>query len=395
MKISFVGLYEELNLGDPVIARCTEWLFLKHTEPKEIKINRVTLDYTELHKKETLLYKIVRQITKKLRLKKWRRKNYQRLMWNLDYEYFKSKFIDSDFIVVVGGGLVKYKYQLFWLHLSVILYVAEKLSIPVFLNSLGVEGYEEKNERCQFLKRFLQRKSLSRVTIRDDYSLFFQQYLNGKSVPLSYEVADPAVWAKEVFSENLKEDKEIKEKNIGLGIARGEIFETNGLQFSKDQAKSLYVSIVKILQQEGFNVQLFTNGLKKDNDFADEIFTELESTGISISNVIKPKKIEDLMITINSFEAIVATRLHACIIAYTLNIPAVGIVWNDKFVLWGKKIGSPENFIKQSEWNPKSILAHLNKARNSSYNEEYRQNLKESISNDIKEIVNTMRKLKG
>ena len=30
MKIAFVGLYEEMNFGDPVIAECTEWLFLNY-----------------------------------------------------------------------------------------------------------------------------------------------------------------------------------------------------------------------------------------------------------------------------------------------------------------------------------------------------------------------------
>lgn len=395
MKISFVGLYEEMNLGDPVIARCTEWLFLKHTEPQEIQVNRVVLDYTELHKKETFLYKIVRQITKKLRLRKWRRKNYQRLMWNLDCEYFKSKFIGSDFIVVVGGGLVKYKYQLFWLHLSVILHIADKLNIPVFFNSLGVEGYDKKNERCQFLKKALQNKSLMRVTIRDDYPLFFQQYLDNKSNPISFEVADPAVWVKEVFAEILEENKKSKKELIGLGIARGEIFEANGLQFSKAQAKLLYIHIVKILQQEGFKVQLFTNGLDKDNEFADEIFSELNSVGVSISNVQKPKNVDELIVVIHSFEAVIATRLHACIIAYTLNIPAVGLVWNEKFTLWGKKIGAPTNFLKQNEWEPKNILAHLKDAIQSPYNEESRQNLKESISGDVKDIVRIMRKMKG
>ena len=87
--------------------------------------------------------------------------------------------------------------------------------------------------------------------------------------------------------------------------------------------------------------------------------------------------------------------MHACIISYSLNIPAIGIVWNDKFLLWGKKIGCPENFLKFGEWEPKNILAHLKEAIQSPYNEEYRQNLKESISGDVKDIVRIMRKMKG
>ena len=71
------------------------------------------------------------------------------------------------------------------------------------------------------------------------------------------------------------------------------------------------------------------------------------------------------------------------------------MVWNEKFTLWGKKIGAPANFLKQNEWEPKNILAHLKEAIQSPYNEESRQNLKESISGDVKDIVRIMREMKG
>lgn len=396
MKIAFVGLYEEMNFGDPVIAECTEWLFLNYLKKEIVQINRVCLDYSERHKKMNLtyiVYKIIREFTKRFRLRKWRKKNYRTLIWRTDLKYFKEKFIGSDFIVVVGGGLIKYKCQLCWLHLSAILDVAEELNIPVFLNSLGVEGYDDSDERCVFLKKALQSKALKRVTLRDDYKLFLEKYLDNRKVPESAEVSDPAIWTKEVFEKYL--DKvDVSKEIIGVGIARGEIFESYGIMFSKENARHMYISLIKVLQQKGFKVQLFTNGLVTDNKFAKEIFEELKSNGYCDISLQIPQNPKELISVINSYKAVIATRLHACIISYSLNIPAIGIVWNDKFLLWGKKIGCPENFLKFGEWDSENILEHLEQAMETPYNEILRQELKSSIAYDIASIVKSIEEKK-
>ena len=388
MKISFVGLYEESNLGDPVIAQCTEWLFSKQLGNKAYTVNRVTLDYGQRHP-SGLLYKAIKKFAKTLHLSPLREKISRKQIWRTDLNYFSSSFRDSAYIVVVGGGLIKYKYQYFWLHLPAILHTAQKLGIPVFFNALGVEGFEKSNE-CLFLKESLHKDCLKRITIRDDYSLFFKKYLDSKPFVPSKEIADPAVWAKDAFSNTLKKISNVPTNIIGLGIARGEIFKDNGISLSKEKVKHFYTSIGKILTQSNYSVQIFTNGLKADNEFAKEIFTELQSEGISLEKPLLPSNKEELVHTIGTFKAVIATRLHSCIIAYSLNKPAIGIVWNEKLALWGNKIGAPQNFLTATEWNESTVLSRLEKALATSYNENIRQELKESVFSDIGEIAKQM-----
>ena len=54
---------------------------------------------------------------------------------------------------------------------------------------------------------------------------------------------------------------------------------------------------------------------------------------------------------ISSFKTIIACRMHANIIAYSLKIPSVGLIWNNKLALWGEKCGYSDRFIKAEDMN--------------------------------------------
>lgn len=44
ITICFVGLYEQTNLGDPILAQCTEWLYQKHLSEFEVVTQRICLN---------------------------------------------------------------------------------------------------------------------------------------------------------------------------------------------------------------------------------------------------------------------------------------------------------------------------------------------------------------
>lgn len=62
----------------------------------------------------------------------------------------------------------------------------------------------------------------------------------------------------------------------------------------------------------------------------------------------RPKSVDELVNIISSFDAAVVTRLHSSIIAYSFDIPTIGLVWNNKQLMFGKAIKHSERFIEES-----------------------------------------------
>lgn len=83
--------------------------------------------------------------------------------------------------------------------------------------------------------------------------------------------------------------------------------------------------------------------------------------------VTRPLEYKELIHTINNFKAIIASRLHACIIGYSLYKPIVGLYWNDKVLFFGEAIKHPERFSKPKDTDAKSVVDKLEKAISEGY----------------------------
>lgn len=69
-----------------------------------------------------------------------------------------------------------------------------------------------------------------------------------------------------------------------------------------------------------------------------------------------------LVKTISRFQSIISFRLHSHIIAASLGIPSVAVVWDDKVRGFFGKIGHPERCCTLLD-GPEKILNKLEKAR--------------------------------
>ncbi len=244
----------------------------------------------------------------------------------------------ADAVVFSGGGLIKFKaenfYELLWEFIS----KAQECNVPVFLNSVGVEGYDEEDERCQLLKKALNLPCVKGITVRDDLDTLVKKYIENDEIRTK-EVFDPAVWCDETYGE-FSADK--NSDVIGLGIAREGIFTDHGIEnITKEYLLDFWKEVSEKIEEKGFKWCIFTNGLDKDEAFAKEVLSYIGHGEI----LTQPAKSTQLVENICKFKGIIATRMHANIIAYSKGVPSVGLVWNDKLSLWGKKIGYPERFI--------------------------------------------------
>ena len=264
------------------------------------------------------------------------------------------KYMDA--IIFCGGGIIKYLYEDFDIHIIKILNEADKLGVPVYLNTVGVEGYSLSNNRCQNLKKVLNYSCVKMISVRDDFYLLKKNYIVNDNIEL-YNTYDVAICCPEVYKTELR--KKRSKKVVGLGIARKDLFIDNGIpKISGEYLKNFWIKFIKIIEKNGMNWKIFTNGLADDEKFAMEI---LESIGHG-EKCKAPYSGQELYDNICSFDAIVATRLHSNIIAFANNIPSIGLVWNNKLLFFGQKTGYKDRYIQAEQINSEYVFEKLSNA---------------------------------
>ena len=113
----------------------------------------------------------------------------------LDYYIGKEDIYQiyfADMIIFVGGGIIKYKQENFYYRVSDIIEEADKYHIPVFLNAVGVEDYDDTDERCLQLKRAINLPCVQAITVRDDLQTLKSRWITNPRIKTA-SVFDPAV----------------------------------------------------------------------------------------------------------------------------------------------------------------------------------------------------------
>jgi len=260
-----------------------------------------------------------------------------------------------DGIIFAGGNLIRYTLRAYDRQIEAVLAEADRLNIPVFFHAVGVDGYDETDVRCQDLKAALRRDCVKEISCRDDIGVLAKDYLAGSSVA-AVPVLNPAVWTADTF-------KSIANApgggTVGLGIARSDMFTAYGIDdVDHDFLLSFWKGVAAELERRGYNWTIFTSGPDEDEEFAVEV---LEAIGHG-TKLPAPETAEQFVRNIRSFGSLIGCRLHANVVAYSMGIPSVGLVWNDKLTLWGHIIGHPERFIQPEMFDPDYIVNVLERA---------------------------------
>ncbi len=264
----------------------------------------------------------------------------------------------ADAIIFAGGGLIKFRQEHFYENVIHILEEADTLQIPVFLNAVGVEGYDEEDERCQRLKAALQLSCVKGITCRDDIDTLQKDYLPESTIPIS-AVPDVAVFSKSVYAGQLQKKPKRQQPLIGLGITREQLFSDYGNEeINKDYLLQFWKDVTQLLEEKGYAWRVFTNGLNRDEVFATKV---LDFIGHG-ERIPAPAEPWQLAQTIQQFDSIIAGRMHTHILAFTLGVPSVGFIWNEKVRFWSNRVGTPERFVSPEELQAEAVVSRLEAA---------------------------------
>ncbi len=293
------------------------------------------------------------------------------------------RYVDA---MIFAGGIIKASNEKFWLYIPELLKEANRLGVPVFFSAIGVEPFQPENEKSVALKEALNLPCVKAISVRDDVETLRRSYITNPNIRIS-SVTDPAVWCTDTYREALRAAKETREPDpkrrpIGVGIVRDKLFSDYGNpQIDRAFQIKFWTGVIEELERRGLPWQIFTNGDRYDELFAEEIL-RLVGHGEKLP---APRDADELVANISRFRGVIAGRMHSNIVAYALSVPSVGFIWNRKLRFWSEKIGHPERFFEVGSMEPKAMLDVLEQALDK--NEPVPKRLKMPVYRAMKDFV--------
>lgn len=367
-NIVVLGLMNK-NIGDTVILETCKYLISKINKDVTVSIynllpNEEVLKKYKIKERHSFFSKIIIYL-------KWLNPKIQ--------EYYAEILKDADAVIFAGGGLIKFSREFCWNSLYSVIAYCEKKNIPVFLNAVGVEGYNNLDLYSQLIKKSLNKTCVKAITTRDDVETLKDYRKENISL-----AGDSALWTSDLYPIEMNNKNNI----IGVGLLHKNIFKSYKVDFSEEKIIKTYCGIINELEKRGYKWRLFCNGLQSDYNMGVKV---LQTIGKDISDTLlapRPETKEDYFHLLTSFSSIIAGRLHANIIAASYNIPSIGLVWNNKLTLFGRSIGCENRFIKKENFfDSELIVNELEKAIKHGYNKETIQKLKNATVNTLSDFI--------
>lgn len=316
------------NLGDQAIARSLSEILCPFFNISKVSFSTLPIDTVEKRSKKNENHKVILQrISRNIP-----NKTKARIRWHLlggkraFLKHFSASIKESNLVIMGGGQLIKNNTALFCEKLSLISGVSRAQSIPTALIGVGVDknmkfhNWRVLKNVISEVKFIILRDLISRDRIRAAINL-------GKECSV---VPDLAFALKAPKVNQTKSDRGV---SIAINIMNIEAMLSPVDHVKKPSANSVISSlceIVKITHVSELTVKLFTSGANEDLHAAKTIKNEVFlRTGIDLA-IFHPSSLDDFLDFLGDVDSVIATRLHAGILAYISGCNPVCVNWDDK-----------------------------------------------------------------
>lgn len=391
-KVAVIGLYAIKNAGDNILCEATQYL-IKQKNPEvqivEVDVNPRIKSYKGLELIPFWISKVLIRVSGsifKYENSSRFRYYYEYFMWWLKINHkFKTQLKDVDAIVFAGGGFLKFRTQGLNYYVEQIMKIARKNNIPVMMNGVGIEGYNETDIRCQRLKKAINQDCFKVITTRDDIDTLKNNYIVNPNIKIAH-VGDPALWVPECY--NMKRN-ENPSNVVGINVIRGRVYQAYGNTLSEFELLNFYKKLVQGVEERGWDWVLFSNGMAADQKFGAML---LRALGCSDRRKILPtaNNSVEFLEQIRSFKLVFGARLHACITSYALDVPVVGLIWSEKLRIFADVIGKKDSFFEENELNIDNILDAMEREMNSNYDKTIRDDLRTRTKNYLEMFMDML-----
>ena len=325
MKILVLGWYYSSNLGDAVICECVAAL-LRSNYPGAVVAVRDIAGRTGFAHRESVDLKQRESLRKRQLLRSavtrlgWD-KQLVHEQWMLNEHRAELPSVaegEWDLAVFAGG-------QLFMDGLALYVEAAcrefSRRQIPVIFNACGTGPLVSPAIRAR-LAAVLKAPNVRLVSCRDGVELVNRWCGESVAVPTD----DAALWTDWCYG-----IKAVSSDTVGLGVLCPD-------SLDPDKTAAFWRRLIRELDVRNIRWKMFTNGHERDMAFAR---TLLDGRPEAEFLAPAPEKPEELVALIGSFRSIIGFRLHSHIIAASLGIPSVAMIWDQKLPRFFEKMGLP------------------------------------------------------
>lgn len=270
-----------------------------------------------------------------------------------------EKIASADAIVLGGGNLFQDDDLNFPLKIGTLLDCVRRSGKPLAIFAVGVA--RDWSPQAHSLFQRVEDTNLVYLSVRDTASRDnWQNHFDAATEPSV--VPDPGLLAAQLVSAGSTVAASEQPYVVGICITDPLILARHSgkrrspicLRTTKE-----YVQLIRLLVKRGHPVRLFCNGAREDQAFAERVFLDARLTRFRATGALKlferPRTPGDLLGILRSTSVVLAHRLHACIAAYALGIPHVGIGWDQKVASFFRSVWRDGFFADDRGITPEQI----------------------------------------
>lgn len=368
MKVLLLGCYYSPNLGDGVICECVADQIHRAFPEAEITIkdlwNRSAFKKIDIYERSSELsarwmtYKWLRCETSRFLMEHGlcdRAEKRRRDMFRQNAKLLEQICsTECDLVVYAGGQMFMDAY--IPLNQAIVEHFTDA-GVPVIFNACGI-GPAYSGKLRSALSETLGREKVVAISSRDGAGQMNRLVTTaGKRTEDTF---DPALGCSDFYQVKADETSE----TVGLGIMW-----VNRLSPYADCR--FWHNLILTLEERRIPWKIFINGDGTDAAFARYVIRTLPNFNKSFEEccVPAPSNPKELVQTVSRFKSIISFRLHSHIIATSLGVPSVAVVWDDKVRLFFEKIGHPERCCSMKD-KPETVLNKLEAAQRKGYDRE-------------------------
>lgn len=265
----------------------------------------------------------------------------------------------ADLVVMGGGQLFSDADLNFPVKIGRASQVAAEAQVPIAVHGVGVARNWSPRGHALFSQ--VAKADLRRVAARDPGSVE-NWSAQMKTGPAPEIARDPGLLAAECYGATEPGPA------IGVCITDPDIlaYHAEAQVAGAGGGMSFWADLVETLASKGHVVRLFCNGAAEDRAALTRLAARPKVAdliaGGQASVARAPETSTALAAEIATHKAVVAHRLHACILAYAFGRPTVGLGWDQKVESFFGSVDLPQNFIEGKKASGRAVADRLEAA---------------------------------